>query len=473
VRGALRAALHEVALEARNRFYEAAAAPVRATHHGAVATIEVLGCLRLHFDANARAIRVERRDGQHWSAVAVSASLTRPLRTDEWCKAFAGRLLPALRVALGRATTDAQTLETARDWIVSVLQRLCARSGVMEKIRAEVRAAYPLDREIMAMVRGCMPELPTQGLSARTYSLMWRHDAILHERLRTSAQLAPVWWLALQAGWLAIEDDYDRLRDALRERRAGFSNGLWLLLCRCAGDLLEGLRGRERKDAATEVLHALGCYAEVLTLMRRTEPLPRELVHALFTRDDPVQGLTQLPQQLLCGIAQRTVALSPAALTAFIQDEMFPVLRWYGEHAARAMVVPPRASWNWFLARYNQWTELERLRHSTRHWTHGIDAMRWLDLDVVPIRDSATLWLEGELMRNCLSNYEKACAAGRYIVYSMRLPGRRRPIAHIGIKRGNDGRPGLDQVKAFANRSVNLWIYTFAQALADRNGHFP
>ena len=112
------------------------------------------------------------------------------------------------------------------------------------------------------------------------------------------------------------------------------------------------------------------------------------------------------------------------------------------------------APWSWFIERYRQWSEHERLQREGQRWTHGIDGIRWRRFDIVPIRDSATLWKEGEQMRTCLSRYAAACAAGAYVIYSVRAGNRERPVAHIGLRIEEEGWATFDQVRGFANAEV-------------------
>ena len=89
-----------------------------------------------------------------------------------------------------------------------------------------------------------------------------------------------------------------------------------------------------------------------------------------------------------------------------------------------------------------------------------------------PIRDSATLWHDGERMRTCLTTYANECANGRYLVYAVRTPGRPQPVAHIGIHLHEDGTGHLDQVRGFANRGVEPALIEFGKRLA-RMRHVP
>jgi hypothetical protein len=125
-----RAALFTVATEARNRFYAAAAIPVRRTVTGSVHTVEVFRCLRLHFNHRACEIRVERLVGHDWMDTGPLPSLTKPLFVNEWCEFFASRLFPSLRTALAASKAGPGLLEMAQAWVVKVLERLAYLPGV-------------------------------------------------------------------------------------------------------------------------------------------------------------------------------------------------------------------------------------------------------------------------------------------------------------------------------------------------------
>ena len=69
-------------------------------------------------------------------------------------------------------------------------------------------------------------------------------------------------------------------------------------------------------------------------------------------------------------------------------------------------------------------------------------------------------------MRTCLHTYVEACASRAYIIYSIRAGNRLRPVAHIGLHLLADGTGRLDQVKGFANSTVEPALLEFAKRLA-------
>ena len=461
-----RHALLMVALQARAMLYEAFAQPTHSSSTAHSHAVAVLGCFRLTFDLARRDIHVERMNPSGWVEANATADVLRPLPDDAWCRGFALQMGGEVRMSLGATWSDDRIRKEAFSWLAEVVRQLSARSGLLEHVRDRIRGAYPCSAQVINDMRACTIDLRyRQGLSTSEYVWAWRHAEILRTRVAEAPQLAAVWGLALRAGYLAVTDDFDALRKLLHVRDVTTAG--WRLLIRHARLLYRPLvsSNPDPKYGFAELCR----YLRLLQRAQWREPMPFALIKALFAPHWFSRNLdpAEVPLGLVRGAIDRLKGAMPLGeQDAFIEHEFVPVLGWLARARPELDANQQRAPWRWFLARYRQWCEIERRRLSGQQWTHGIDGLRWRRFDIVPIRDSATLWLDGEQMRMCLSAYTNACVEGRYLVYAVRARGRERPVAHIGLHVDCDGKARLDQVRGFANSPVEPALGLFAQRLA-------
>lgn len=455
-----------VALKTRALLHEAFARPTHSSSSPRFHAVAVLGCFRLTFEPARRDIRVERMSPSGWVDAHATADVLRPLPDDAWCRGFALQMGGEVRMSLGATWSDEFIRAEAFNWLTEVVRQLSTRSALLDHVRERIRAAYPCSARIISDIRACTIDLRhRQGLSTREYVWAWRHAEILRTRVAEAPQLAAVWGLALRAGHLAVTDGFDALRKLLHVREVTTAG--WRLLIGHARLLYRPLA-----PSTSDPKHGfaqLCCYLRLLQRAQWREPMPYALIRALFAPHWFSRQLDpdQLPLGLIRGAIERLKGAMPLGeQDAFIEHEFVPVLGWLARTQPLLDDNQQRAPWRWFLARYRQWCEVERRRLSGQQWTRGIDGLRWRRFDIVPIRDSATLWLEGEQMRMCLSAYTNACVEGRYLVYAVRARGRERPVAHIGLHIGADGKARLDQVCGFANSPVEPALRLFAQRLA-------
>ena len=472
--GSLRHALLPVAMETRARLYAAFALPVRVTRTGQIHSVELLGCFRLHFDFSKLDIRIEVLDKTGWTAAPQSsADLLKPLATDAWCTFFVQRMRQPLRVAMGAAWDNGEVSNAAVAWLADGVRRLADRSRLLELVRSHIRCAYPYDRQVVHDIRGCIIDFNyRQGLTAEGYVFGWRNAATLRTRVAESPKLAAAWGMALRLGLLQTGDDFDKLRDLLRDN--GVTPAGWELLRHHGRTLYRPLIGPVRNLRAE--FADLCRYVRLLQRAQWREPMPFVLMKALFASHWFAADLhpSDLPLGLIRGAIQRVKSEMPlGGLDAFIEQEFVPVLGWLARAKPVLDTQQQRASWKWYFARYQQWSEAERLQREGQCWTHGIDGLRWRRHDIVPTRDSATLWIDGEQMRMCLNRYAPACAAGQYLVYAVRAHGRPRPIAQIGLCIDARGFATLDQVRGFANAPVEPALAKFAARLAGMHHGAP
>lgn len=465
---AWRQPLHVAAMEMRALLYDALARPAKVTSSGDSRSVVMMGCMRLKFDLAQRDIRVWQRGASEWVPCPDrSANLLQPFADDTWCGAFALRLSQQVRVFLGASWTEDKVREGCFRWLADVVQKLTLESGLIEHVGKRLRRAYACDAQLVRDVLACRinPRHPV-GLTAGSYVMAWRHAEILRARVSESPQLAPVWGLAVSTGHLTLRDGYDGLRKLFRNW--GITPFGWRLLARWARLLYRPLI--QYADKPSERCARLADYVRFLQDAQMGEPLPHVLAKALFSPHWFSNQLihSTIPLGLLRGALERVKGAMPLGATeAFIEQEFVPVLGWIARAEPEFDANQQRASWHWFFSRYQQWCEAERLQREGRCWTTGLDGLRWRCFDIVPIRDSATLWLEGEQMRMCLSLYDTACAEGRYLVYAVRASGRSRPVAHIGLRLNADGTATLDQVCGFANAPVEPALVQYARRLSE------
>jgi hypothetical protein len=241
----------------------------------------------------------------------------------------------------------------------------------------------------------------------------------------------------------------------------------WKLLCRYSTALYRPLVQGNRDLAGSYV--ELFRYVRLLQRAQWREPMPYVVMQAVFAHRWHVEELDagELPLGLMRGVIDEIRRPLPlGGLEEFIEHRFAPVLGWLARAKPKLDANQQRASWNWYWSQYQAWAEKERQRRAAQTWAQGIDGLRWRGFSVQPIRDSATLWQHGELMRTCLSTYAEHCRAGRYVVYAVCADGHARPLAHIGVAISDDGTGELDQVRGFANRMVEPTLEEFGKRLA-------
>lgn len=470
--GEWRHALLPLAIQARALLYSAFAHPVCLRRGEDWCVVEVLESFRLHFDWQRRFITVSQRSpsGYVFHRYA-QADLQYPLRTDDWSRCFANSLRQELRTALGWAWSHKDIEEPAFEWLASVVKQIAQRSRLLESVRRQISDAYPYDRKIVGDLHTCKIDLRIgRGLPSGEYIWAWRHAEILRKRVNEAAKLAPLWGLALRLKLIQVGDDFHALRRVVEQH--GVTTSGWRLLCRWSRTLF---RPMDRPNADLQVAwDDMLNYVRLLQRAHAHGPMPYCVARALFARHWYTNELNvaDLPLGLVRGaIDQVQRRMQLGGVDAFIEHELTPVLSWI----ARARPVfdnnQQRAPWRRFHARYLEWSEGQRQRRIRIDWNHGIDGLRWRRFHIVPLRDSAMLWQEGEAMRTCISTYADDCQARRYIVYSVRAGGRPRPVAHIGLHLAEDGTGRLDQVRGFANSAVEPALVEFARGLA-RMEHF-
>jgi hypothetical protein len=463
-----RDALHAVAMTIRALLYDAFAKPANVSWSGQVCSIVVVGCFRLRFDFEARDIHIDERDASGWKHLpGSSASLLQPLPADVWCQDFALMLRERVRSTLGTSWTKKKMRNACFIWLTEVVKQLAANSKLMEHTRDLLRQAYPISEQIVGNALSCrMDPGRHKYFTSLEYVDTWKNAEIVRTRIAEAPELASVWATAREAEYLRFTDDYGALRSLFQ--RWQVSPAGWKLLVRHGRQLYLPMIGTSR--SAKNMLGALVSYVRLLQQAQCREPVPVPLVKALFARHwfSSDLDLEILPPGLIRGATERYgSAGSPRAKKHFVDHEFVPVLGWIARAKPTFDKNQRRASWNWFFAHYQKWSETERRKRIGRRWATGIDGLRWRDFHVTPIRDSVTLWHEGEQMRMCLNQFEMDCAKGRYIVYAVRATDRARSIAHIGLELRRSGRFELDQVQGFANSPVDLGLRAYAKKLPD------
>ncbi|MFZ1724545.1 MAG: hypothetical protein WAT76_13075, partial [Dokdonella sp.] len=456
--------LHTVAMQTRALLYDAFAKPADVSSRGKMCSVVVLGCFRMHFDFEARDIHVDQLGASRWNRVPNAiADLLQPLPNDAWCRGFALRLRRPVRVALGKSWGDDEIREAGFGWLADVVKKLTIDSGLLEHVRDLLREAYPCDPQIVRDALACTIDYrPHQGLTTQDYVAAWRNAEILRTRVAEAPELAAVWGLGVRAGYLKSHDDYDVLRRLFQSWEVTPVG--WKLLIRHARQLYRPLIGST--SSAKGGLNTLACYVCLLQRIQSREPLPFPLAKALFApywfSED--LDLYELPLGLIRGATERIKgAMALGSLELFIEHEFVPVLGWIARAEPTFDSNQQCASWNWFFTRYQQWCKSERRKREDCRWESGIDGLRWRGFHITPIRDSVTLWSDGEQMRMCLNTYEEDCVMGRYIIYVVRAAGRMRPVAHIGLHLNADGTAEFDQVRGFANSPVEPALAQYAR----------
>jgi hypothetical protein len=465
--GEWRHALLAVAMQARALLYAAFANPTRIEHGVGYCVVEVLGAFRLNFDWQQRFITVSQRHVSDYVCVRYAqADLLAPLPSDDWCLPFAYRLRQDLRTALGWAWAHEDIEGPAFTWLTEVVKQIARQSCLLDHVRAHIREAYPTDRRVLHDLRTCTIGLwRGRGVRSGHYIWAWRHADLLRQRAEEAPRLAPLWGFAVSLKLIGVRDDFHMLRRRLAE--SGVTTAGWKLLCRGSRAVYRPFNGMGTNPENT--WENLIAYVRLLQRAQATEPMPACFVRALFARHWYVETLdvAALPLGLVRGaIAQIRRTLPLGELDAYLEHELTPVLGWIARTKPVFDSNQQRAPWRWFHARYLAWCEKKRQTVHKVDWAHGIDGLRWRGFDVVPLRDSTTLWQEGETMRTCLHTYVEGCASRAYIIYSIRAGNRPRPVAHVGLHLLADGTAKLDQVKGFANSAVEPALLEFAKRLA-------
>ncbi len=167
-------------------------------------------------------------------------------------------------------------------------------------------------------------------------------------------------------------------------------------------------------------------------------------------RDEYLSRLRKLapPLRRLMALTER----AGSAETAEIRDNLYRVVTWLGGDAsARSHPHARKASWRWFRRHADAWHEAQEQKALSDRAIWDAPFVR-LELDgfsVVALRTRFELWQEGRVMRHCAAMLDRNCRRRTTLVFSLRRPGRARPVATMRADR--DKTWHLDQVAACAN----------------------
>jgi len=462
---AQRDAMALVASSVIDHLYAALSLPAKRSRHDGVDTVEVLGYFRLHFDAGRRDVRLE---GVWRPLVGGTVDLLDPLSSDAWRRIFAERFLPDLHRHFQHLDDVEALTDLALGWLGDLVERLAEESGLLDHARAELRKAYPLDEAVMRDLTACTLTWPSNtmsSLSMHRYAWAWRHAEVLRQRLRDSATLAPLWALVAWLGMIDASSDYDVMKALFEER--GIRESGWRLL-RDHRDLVCAPIARPGRPRRGDVI-ALCNYVCMLQKAQLSSPMHPDLARAFLANHWFGRGLhRRLPIGLVRGAITRFDESHGQDKELFLHHELPGVLGWLARARPALDANQKRAPWSWFLQRSRDWDGAECHHREGTSWTHGIDGLRWNGHAVVPIRDSLTLWQEGQRMRLCIAQYEDICADGEYVLYRvMPMEAGDKPLAVIGISFDARGTAGVEQVRGFANGPVDAAIERYAQHVAD------
>ena len=126
-------------------------------------------------------------------------------------------------------------------------------------------------------------------------------------------------------------------------------------------------------------------------------------------------------------------------------------------------------SWPWLVARCQQWQAfiIQKAQRENVRWP---TRLRNIVLDGLSIREIGNLhelFASASMMRNCLASWDDDCVAGQARFFSVEQPGKKRPVALVGLVRKGE-QWVVEDVRGFANAVVDESLHQIGQDIATR-----
>lgn len=279
-------------------------------------------------------------------------------------------------------------------------------------------------------------------------------------------------WLAywLDAGGDALPPGDDKALRAALAAQGVSARGARLYLD--YGDRLFAPLGPawiQRHDCARSRTSAIA-WLKLLQACEMDIAPPPAFVRAIAACCQPKAGLGSVPVALFRaawrGWSQASYGGQPAA--DFVRDELTPVFLWALRRHETHGLDPNQArrGWAWLRKAWQDDCRLRALPPPRREWAAVCPDATFKGVRLIPLTSEAALADEGEVMAHCIADYFWSNTLGKDAqVYSARDPRTLERLATVALVRGDDGKWGLDDVKAKSNRDAAPAVHTAAQAL--------
>lgn len=247
-------------------------------------------------------------------------------------------------------------------------------------------------------------------------------------------------WLA-RSGATAPDADLGDLKTALS--RLGVNQRGWRLLLSYGETIFSPLEGsliNYRRPLAS--LENLSVYLRLLQQCEMDVPPPPALVQAwgaMKYPDGPDLHLMDVPVGLFRASWLECVRRQYQGTSEreFLDMQLPLVVDWFfraGQHQGLG-TQQLRRNWDWFWSRYARWAEL--CRHSFDHvrdWASLLGRASVVrGVLVVELTSADAIREEGRVMHHCVADCIEGCRAGRYRVFSLRVPRTGERLVTLGV----------------------------------------
>lgn len=394
-------------------------------------------------------------------------------RTDLW--------LENLRDMLRREAAERGATKAWADWAWSWVHLKVTSRVDVRRLRARIRGALQLDREVLRLLRLRAELHPRAVWSIPDYNLerRWRDTTLLIER--EAPALLPVWW------GLRERPDLDtqlEAKKALRRITRGFGIApqQWRVI---AGSGRRGLRVYRAVSREFFVGDDERRVSEYLILFKLLGPtrlpsmeLLRQLLGMTGTRwDAPPSGYGHALERRKLHLRHviRVLERRNADRVPTPADELHAVLAWIADVPVANFTPSERAGgWTWLLRQalqYRRRIQSHQQLGGPQSWRARWPAFRHGGLEVQPIVSSDEVWSEAIEMRHCADQYVQDCIDGGVLMFSVRRASGKR-LATIAFVSGPGGWSRIG-CAGKANSEPPQQVFEVAEQLAARLAAVP
>ncbi|MCX8113901.1 MAG: hypothetical protein N3D71_02395, partial [Burkholderiaceae bacterium] len=346
-----------------------------------------------------------------------------------WLDRFRDAFEHELTLRLGQR--DQRTAAYAA-WVFRNIRARLRRGESVPKMRRCVADALALDADALAIARRIgLESNPNASVHMSAYNEVVGHRADYDKLTRECPSLVPL-YAVLRDVLPPKGEPAARLRRHLID--AGVSPATWRVIHHGNGRLLRLLPEFYRRpgpEAAADLMRIVDLLAP------STQPplwFVRTLLYYFGNFGQRLDSYYPALQPLAASL-RRLMALTERAGSAEIgriRERLYAVVTWLHENEAAVSHPQVRkASWRWFEREAEAWEESGRYfaRHDPSRWAAPFEQIELDGMTVVALQTPLALWDEGRAMRHCAPQLEVLCRSGGTLVFSIRRPGRSRPVA--------------------------------------------
>ncbi len=427
--------------------------------------VRVLEMLDLHFppDAPAHASLLSCASGTlEWAPLDPAALLLagmpqRDYWLDRWSESCRFGLLAESNLR-GVALDESESRKIVNTVFAGFHRTIRCRFD-LRHMRYSVAKALNLDAEAMDLANRMVQRLPRRDqpssfdVRLADYVLALRFKDRLQRLHLELPVIFPLYCALLQAEAVNPQDDpAHATRQYLKEK--GIRPVVWRLILKSSPRLFYIVRHFYAGTAIDAMVDLVWVLQELVI----RQPPDHVLLWALLSRHATSASRRQSFRNDLPLVSYGVVfnAYLRLADREAMLDSLDTVLEWActmrGGHFSKSQ---RKAGWPWLMARTSEWqaARLADLRSRRVKWatpmpqsTVPLGPGRSLH----PLDSPLELWLEARAMRNCVESLQGSCERGEIALYSLRLEGRKRPLATIQLDRTHRGWE-LRFARGFAN----------------------